>query len=102
MLSFDILYPPLDLVNIIEKINKTMLNGNCLRATVCNIKKESASSEDASSLLLRNMPDNISEQYLAVILSKEMGIKESEFLVKYLGSGAVMITFKKCLSESGM
>ena len=58
-------------------------------------------SEDASTLILQDIPDNVDEEYLVTFLSIAMNIDEREFSVKSLGNGATMLSFKKCLTDSG-
>lgn len=90
-----------DLDKVIGQINKTVLKGKYLKATVFNTKEVATNSEDPSSLLLEGIPDITEEDYLAMVLSKAMGIEESEFSVKYLGNFAALLTFKKRLLDSG-
>ena len=78
-----------------------VLKGKNLKATVFITKEVATSSEDPSSLLLEGIPDNTDEEYLVILLSKAMGIEDSEFSVKCLENCAALLTFKKRLSDSG-
>ena len=91
----------LELQEAIGRINKSVLKGRTLKAVVQIVKKESVISEDTSNLLLQNMPDDVDEEYLKVVLSTTMGVDDGEFSVKCLGSAAALLTFTKCLPSSG-
>ena len=90
-----------ELQEAIGRINKSVLKGRTLKAVVSIVKKESVSSEDTSNLLLQNLPDNVNEEYLKVVLSTTMGVGDAEFSVKCLGSAAALLTFTKCLPKGG-
>ena len=95
------LFISVELEKAIERITKTALKGKTLKAAVFSLKQAKTSSGDPSSLLLQDMPNGVDEEYLGIVLSKAMKIDENEFSIKYLGSGAALLTFKQCLCDVG-
>ena len=89
----------LELEVAVERINTTVMKGKILKAAVFTMASDS--SEDASTLILQDIPDNVDEEYLETFLSRAMKIDESEFSVKCLGNGAALLSFKKYLTDMG-